>query len=169
MRTCYANEVRHQMSDGSRKSFRPHGPLYLIDDAAAPSKRRSAKEDRIEDWGAGGLAARIFVGLNVGDKPTYTIQQVVKATKEIRRQQGVLPDATFIAQKGLYTEPSGSIVEESSVQIIIFDSEGSTIEAFGEKVVQLARGLRERFNQDSVIVELQRAGVSQDVMAVKRE
>ena len=82
-----------------------------------------------------------------------------------------MPDATFIAQKGLYTEPQergGRLIDENSVQIIIFDTDGSTLEAFGDKIVQLARGLRAKFDQDSVIVELQNAGVSQKVLSVKR-
>jgi len=111
------------------------------------------------------------VGLNVGDKPTYTIEDVVNATKQIRREQGSLPDATFIAQKGLYTEPEargGRVIDENSVQIIIFDTEGLLLEAFSAKIVQLARALRERFHQDSVIVELQEAGISQKVLNIKR-
>jgi hypothetical protein len=170
MHTCYAHEVDHHLSDDSWRRFRPRGPMHVID-GSARSKSRRAAEDHVENWGVG-LAARVFVGLNVGDKPRYTIQDVVQATKEIRRQQGLLPDATFIAQKGLYTEPKekgGSLVEENSVQIIIFDTEGSTMDAFSDKIVKLARGLRERFDQDSVIVELQEAGVSQNVLAVKRD
>jgi hypothetical protein len=171
MGTCYAHEVEHTFENRTvRRRFSPRGPLHVIDGSRSRSKR-GAKEDSIEDWGPGGLAARIFVGLNVGETPTYTIEDVVKATKQIRREQGVLPDATFIAQKGLYTEPEargGHLIDENSVQIIIFDTDGSTLEAFGDKIVQLARGLRAKFDQDSVIVELQNAGVSQKVMAVKR-
>jgi|SRR5208337_2034144 len=170
MHTCYTHEVEHHLQDGRTLRFRPRGPTYLYE-AQRPKRGRTAREDRIEDWGVG-LAARIFVGLNVGDKPTYTVQQVMDATRDIRRQQAALPDATFLAQRGLYTEPQdkgGRLIEEDSVQIIIFDSEGSTLDVFADKIIQLARGLRERFNQDSVIVELQEAGISQKVLAIKRE
>jgi hypothetical protein len=171
MGTCYTHESEHHLSDGSVRRFTPRGPTHVIDGHRSKPARKGSREDSVEDWGPGGLAARIFVGLNVGEKPTYTINDVVKATKEIRLQQGALPDATFIAQKGLYTEPAargGHLITENSVQIIIFDTEGLSLDAFGEKVVQLARGLRERFDQDSVIVELQEGGVSKKVLSVKR-
>src|ERR1019366_1106407 len=122
MSTYNASEIEHHLSGGTVRRFRPRGPSHLIRGSeAAPSKRRrGAREDSVEDWGPGGLAARVFVGLNVGETPTYTVEDVVKATKAIRREQGVLPDATFIAQKGLYTEPEargGKLIDENSVQI----------------------------------------------------
>ena len=170
MPTFYSHEIQHHLSGGDVRKFTPRGPSRLVE-GSARSRRRGAKEDTVDDWGPGGLAARLFVGLNVGETPTYSIDDVVRATKEIRKTQGQLPDATFIAQKGLYTEPAergAHLIVENSVQIIIFDTEGSSLEAFGDKIVQLARGLRERFDQDSVIVELQEGGVSKKVLAVKR-
>ena len=172
MSSFNAGEVEHNLHDGRRR-FRPRGPSHLIRGTSEPARSgaHGGREDSVEDWGPGGLAARIFVGLNVGDKPTYTIEDVVNATKQIRREQGSLPDATFIAQKGLYTEPEargGRVIDENSVQIIIFDTEGLLLEAFSAKIVQLARALRERFHQDSVIVELQEAGISQKVLNIKR-
>ena len=169
MHPFYAGEVQHHLSDGRTRRFKPVGPMHPH--KVGGKRRRGAREDSIEDWGAAGRAARLFVGLNVGETPTYTIEQVVQATKELRRAEGAPPDATFIAQKGLYTEPpekGAHLIEENSVQIIIFDTEGSELDVFGAKIVELARGLREKFDQDSVIVELQKAGISQKVMAVKR-
>ena len=112
------------------------------------------------------------MGLNVGETPTYTVEDVVHATRDIRREQGKLPDATFIAQKGLYTEPEyrgAHLIEENSVQIIIFDIDGSSLDVFAANVVQLAAALRKKFDQDSVIVEIQNAGVSQKLINVKRD
>jgi hypothetical protein len=153
----YAGEVEHHLKDGRVLRFKPSGPMIHVG-------RREAEEDAV-DFGVG-FAARIFVGLNVGDTPTYTIEQVVQATKELRRAQGALPDASFIAQKGLYTDPGGRLVEENSAQIIIIDVQGLPQEQFTAQIVDLAEGLRDRFKQDSVIVEIQEAGIAQRVLGV---
>nr|ASF62314.1 S-adenosylmethionine hydrolase [synthetic construct]ASF62316.1 S-adenosylmethionine hydrolase [synthetic construct] len=123
-----------------------------------------------ERLGGGGFSARIFVGLNVGDKPTYTIEDVVKDTIAIRKRQGILPDASFVAQRGVYTEQrSGQLVTENSVQIIIIDLEGLSKEDFTGKVQALGKELREDFKQESVIVEIQERGIVQDVYSITAE
>jgi hypothetical protein len=169
MHAIYTGAAEHHLQGGRVRRFTPDGTLYVMPrtQRVGRSRRRGA-EDHVENWGEGGLAARVFVGLSVGQTPTYSVEDVVKTTESIRREQGLLPDATFIAQKGLYTDSeTGKVVRENSVQIIIFDVDGMAQQAFTDKIVQLARGLREHFKQQSVIIEIQNRGVAQAVLAVK--
>lgn len=160
----HAGEVVHELNAGHRR-WRSTSQLIVVHGS---SRRRRAGEDSVESWGEGGLAARLFVGLNVGDKPTYSVEDVLHEVAKLRDKAGLPADSSFIAQKGLYTEPSGHLVEENSVQIIMFDATGSTPEDFERQIVQLARALREKLDQDSIIVEVQNRGVVQKVLAVKR-
>ncbi|HTQ43779.1 MAG TPA: hypothetical protein VMI75_13550, partial [Polyangiaceae bacterium] len=131
------------------------------------SVRAGTKRNPIERIGGGGLTARIFLGLNVGDKPTYTIEEVVRDTVKIRKEQGTLPDASFLAQRGVYTQSAdGKVIQENSVQIIIIDVEGKTKGDFTNEVNSLGAALREHFKQESVIVEIQERGIVQDVYSI---
>ena len=173
----------HTLSDGTVRRFRPVGACFIIDNkgglhaggeavmprATETRERENPIVERIGGTREGtGLSARIFIGLSVGDTPTYTIDDVVKATVAIRKRQGSLPDASFLAQRGVYTQ-AGSTVEENSVQIIIIDMQGDTKQVFTSQVVELAKELREDFKQESVIVEVQKRGVVVDVFSVTAE
>lgn len=151
-------------------AWEPRGPIVVIlIPTTRPSRgAKSAKEDRIESWGEGGLTARLFVGLNVGDVPTYTIDNVVAETRDFRLSRKQSPDSSFIAQKGLYTDRTGHLVDENSVQIIIFADPSLQMAAFREQMEALAKHLRRKFDQNSVIVELQDRGIVQQVFAVER-
>jgi|SRR5579883_254233 len=164
-------EARHTLRPGHWKHFRPLGETKRITEEGVlapmhgPGARRGARD--VERIGPGGLSARVFVGLNVGETPTYTIDDVVKATVQIRKQQGAMPDASFLAQRGVYTQSKdGKVITESSVQIIIIDFEGRSKESFAKDVNALASGLREHFHQESVIVEVQERGIVQDVFSI---
>jgi hypothetical protein len=159
-------ETTHRLKSGKVKRFRPVGRTYIIDSDGS-LRPQSPKENPVERLGGGGLAARLFVGLSVRDTPTYSIDDVVRATVEVRKQQGASPDASFLVQRGVYTHgDSGQVVTENSVQIIILDFEGRSRAAFTEDVVGLAERLRQKLQQESVIVEIQERGVVQDVYSV---
>lgn len=168
---CVAHHgpVVHKLKSGREMSWDPRGPIVVVFiPAAGATRARGAREDRIEDWGNGGLTARLFVGLSVGQQPTYNINDIVTATRDFRLKRKQPADASFIAQKGIYTDKRGAQVTENSVQIIIFASPGTTLPQLQEQMGELAKHLRRKFDQDQVIVELQERGVVQQVFAVER-
>lgn len=100
-------------------------------------------------------SARIFVGFNVGDIPTYTMEQVVGLVKTIRASQDQEADSSFIYQRGLYTHRSdGKVVEEQSAQIVFINV--NTVKEppneFRLNMLRLGDTLRETLKQESVIV-----------------
>jgi len=174
---AHLGETVHRLSDGRVKRFRPHGPTYIIDNKGGLHKggeavlapRKNPIVERVGGTGEGtGFSARIFIGLNVGDTPTYTIDDIVKSVVAIRDRQGALPDASFLAQRGVYTQ-AGKTVQENSVQIIILDLVGMTKTVFTAQVMELAKEMREDFKQESVIVEIQERGIVQDVFSIRAE
>ena len=101
------------------------------------------------------------------DGKPFTIDDVVKATLEERKKQGAMPDASFIAQRGTYTSQGATgVVVEDSVQIVIIDLSGGSREAFVEQMTTLGEALRTRFEQETVILEIQERGVVQDVFGI---
>jgi hypothetical protein len=165
--SAYTGEAVHHLKSGRVKRFRPTGELLLV---TSEGHRRGAKErakNPIEKLGEGGLSARIFVGLSVGQEPRFSIDDVVKATIDIRKGQKELPDASFLAQRGVYTEgATGQLVTEDSVQIVVIDLVGATEPVFTKQMTDLAEKLRSRFEQESTIVEIQNKGVAQAVYSV---
>lgn len=168
---AHLGEVVHVLKGGARRRFRPEGHLYVIRDDGArvgPQERASghAKED-VTRYGSGSLSARLFVGLNVGDKPTFTVDDVVAAVLEERRKQGASPDASFLAQRGVYTsQQDGSTVVENSVQIVILHLSDAPREMFIEEMKKLGEALRTRLQQETIILEIQERGVVQDVFGI---
>ena len=150
-------------------AWTPKGPIIVIFAPSNASRSsRGAKEDRVSDWGNGGVTARLFVGLNVGQKPMYKVDDVVTETRDFRLARKQPADASFIAQKGVYTDRAGDLVTENSVQIIVFASPDTSLPDFREQMTELAKHLRRKFDQDSIIVELQDRGIVQNVFAVER-
>lgn len=168
-------QTTHTTKDGTSHSFRPTGPLYIVDDKGGlhPVTETVARElkNPIEKIPRGGMSARLFIGLNVGDKPTYTTEQVIADTIKIRKRQKVLPDASFLTQRGVYTHGKGKashLVKEDSVQIIIIDTVGTPEKTFIKQVQSLGKQLRADFKQNEVILEVQKSGVVQDVYAISK-
>ena len=77
--------------------------------------------------------------------------------------------ASFLVQKGIYQDAVGDRVSEDSVQIIILDFDGKSVETFTAEMTALGAALRERFQQDLVVVELQNRGIVTDVYSVRKE
>jgi len=165
---CYTGPATHHLKGGRTRQFRPNGEILIC----MPDGQMVGAEDRkrknpVERYSEGGLSARLFVGLSVGQTPRYTIKQVVDAVIEIRKSQKQRPDATFLAQKGIYTEGDGAkLVEEDSVQIIIIDIFGTPEAAFVEQMTDMGEKLRARFEQKEVILEVQNRGVVQAVYGI---
>lgn len=142
----------------SERGFRPSGKT-IVGRTSASAKAPS----KVERLGGGGLSARILVGLNVEDKTVWSIEEVVEAFGAIRASQQAPADASFIAQQGTYTQEGLGLVEEPSVQIIVIDTRGADPDVWERQMRELAFELRRRFEQKSVIVEIQDHGVTKDV------
>lgn len=113
-------------------------------------------------------AARLFVGLNVGEDPVWGIRDVIEVVSAERMQQTGDPSASFVAQKGIFKHAAGGgIVEEDSVQVIIFNLDDSiTPAAFEGQMVDLATRLAHTLQQELVIVEMQLAGKAEKTIGV---
>jgi hypothetical protein len=155
---CNAGEALHRRPDGGISRFRPRGKLRLHHEGAIenPSTR----------LGGGGYSARLFVGLNVGQAKRYNENDIVDLVWRTRKRQGRSADASILSQKGIYEDRSGARVVEPSVQVIIIDFSGQPKKAFTSEMVQLAEVLRKRLKQETVILEVQRRGVTTDVYSV---
>jgi hypothetical protein len=112
-------------------------------------------------------AARLVVGFKVGHTPTYNIDDLVEIVTEFRKAQGK-PDASFISQKGVYQHRSSGeiVVEDSGQVIIIIDVWRTPLDEFVDEMTTLAEHVAETMQQESVILEIQRNGVTQQVFSV---
>lgn len=151
--SVYAGEAVH----GTRR-FRPKGKLRLYETAVV--------ENPVKRAGGGGYSARLFVGLNVGQKKRYTERNVIDIVRRVRKEQKRVADATILGQKGIFEDRSGALVVEQSVQVIIIDFAGLPKKTFVENMKELAEELTRRLKQEVVILEIQRRGVTVDVYTV---
>jgi hypothetical protein len=142
--------------------FIPNGPVYAVGDSTRLQFNPIEEEDVVP------LTARLFVGLSVGQRATYTVDDVVKITKRVRQQQGQSPDSSFLLQKGIYTDKANEIVEEDSVQIVIFSFDESDKKEFQRQMGELAQVLAEELDQETIYVELQERGVPYRILKVTR-
>lgn len=135
--------IRH-----NKFSFDPDGPEWF-------TGRRANARDRFT---GDNYAARLFIGFNAGNKPTWTMEEIIAMVKDLRTKQGQLPDATYIATKGVFTHGSGRTVVEDGCQVIIFamDEEPATFE---ENVLLLAEELVVLLGQEAIFVEIQKNGL----------
>ena len=137
--------------------FRPDGPIVEL--APRPNPFR---------WKARGtLSARIVVGFNVGKKRKWKLSEVKKYFRRVREEQGRLVDATFLAQEGFYThKATGDVVDERGVQILVINVEGLHQRTFTSEMRELSEKLAKRFQQEEVILDLMKSGVSKGVFGV---
>lgn len=138
-------------------SFVPQGEQLRIGPKLNPSRWRSEIT----------YAARLFVGFNVGSKTVHTIDDLVGVVREKRQEQKRNQAASFVAQRGLYTSTKdGTVVDESGAQIVIIDTEGLSLEDFEREMTELAEVIALKLEQEEVIVELQKNGVTQATIGV---
>ena len=157
---CNAGEAIHYRDDGTARRFRPKGKLKLHYEGAMPNP--------VKREGGGGLSARIFVGLNVGQTQKYTEADIVDIVYRVRKKQKKSADASILSQKGIYEDMSGARVVEPSVQIIIIDFSGEPKKVFADEMIQLGEVLRKKLKQEKVYVEIQRRGVVTDVYSISK-
>lgn len=156
----------HWSNEHCHGCFRPRGTVLVVPvvDGATPnpaSWRSAGKET---------LAARIFVGFNVGGKARWDVDDLVRVVRETREEEHQKPDASFVAQKGIYThhQPGkrAKVIEEDGAQVVIIRMPGESDAKFRRNMVALAETIAERMHQAEVVLELQRGGVVQQVMGV---
>lgn len=123
----------------------------------------------IDKWVSNAYSARILVGLNV-DKPKLKMTDVTKWVKHKRKVQGVVLDASFICQKGIweYTDPRGQAVMEKSTQIVFLnlDPTEKTVTIFKDHILDLTQDMVRYFHQNKIIVDFQRSGISKEIVMV---
>lgn len=143
-----------------KAKFRPVGEVYAWGDVTKLRANPTEKIDVVP------LTARIFVGLNVGQTPTYDIQDVMRIVKRVRKKQGATPDSSFLFQRGFFTdEVTAETVEENSVQVVLFDFSGDE-DKFEEDMSELGETLATGLQQQVVFVEMQKRGVPYRVLRV---
>ena len=159
----YLGEVTHKLKSGTRR-FRPTGEVRML----APDGR--PQNNPVERLGSGGYSARIFVGLKVGQETKWTIDDVISVTyDELKRQAkgGPVEGASVLAQHGIYEDfVTKERVVEPSVQVIVIDLSGKDKDAFTRDMEALAEALRKKLEQQTVILEIQKRGVVEDVYSV---
>jgi len=151
-------------------SFNPTGKLVYHRPTlvANPTKWDKAKDSPL--W-----SARIFVGLEKQHPTTgrvlnkYPMPRLVNIVKRVRMTQVGDPGSSFITQRGLFKTPGGKIVPEKSAQVIILSIYGEKQKQFKENIGKLAETIRQEFDQDMVIVEIQRDGIRKETGYVMGE
>lgn len=139
-------------------SFRPTGELLFVGDRDSLNFALTNPPK----WDDKPLtSARIIVGFNVGDKPTHTLDDLVKIVLRVREAQGADPGATFLSQKGVYKhETTKDVVVEDGAQVFILNFERIKWKKFRDQIVELAETIAAELKQEAVIVEFQKNGVT---------
>lgn len=119
-------------------------------------------------YGADTYSALLIVGLagQAGEK--YTPKEIVEWVKNYRVAQVGDPGASFIFQKGVYRHKrTGKVVDEDSVRVIILNlAENESRDEFRRNILAMSEAIRSDFNQEEVILEFQRRGVTLEVFGI---
>jgi hypothetical protein len=151
----HVGPVRFRRNGRVTGGFQPTGKLR-------PNRQLWASSEPVQ-------AARLFVGFNVGAEPMWSLGRVMELVKDIRAEQGVQPDATFVYQRGFYTHQDGErsqLIEEDGAQIIVLNTFGTETRQFEAQMQQLADKLAYAMDQAEVIVEFQRSGRTYQVVSM---
>jgi len=150
----------HWLAPTHHGSFRPNGKLLVEGREAIANP--ALWEGKGPVW-----AARLFVGFNVGKKPRWDVDDLVKVVKRVRKRQEQKPDASFVLQKGIYTSSkTGKTVDEKGAQVIVLNTTGASQKAFEKQMVELAEEIARSLKQEEVILEIQRSGLVKKTVGV---
>lgn len=106
-------------------------------------------------------AVRFFVGFSVGTKSKWTMTDLMKMVKQIRVRQRAHPDATFVAQHGMYSYRDGKnrdvVVTEKGAQVVILNMPEWDVpqETFRRQMEELGMELCRRLKQELIVGEWQ--------------
>lgn len=151
----------------------PGKPVF----AYKAGEQRFAVRNNPIDWESGKeptYSANLFVGFSVKNKPVWTMNDLVKLVKEVRRRQVKHPDSSFIYQRGVYThlkKEKGDkqyVVTEDGAQVILLNvvPMKKNFALFRKHVIRLAEIICERLEQDTVIVRIDKNGIAEETIGV---
>lgn len=147
-------------------SFRPSGKLEHHGNTA-PLFREITTRNPTQRTRRVSAGVRIVVGFNVGKKTRWGMEDLIAIVKVVRLRQVGLPDATFLAQTGMYTHQGvtakkGVVVTEPGGQVLIKNLPflGTSDDEFQEQMVELAEEICRALKQEIVIVDYQEKGLS---------
>jgi hypothetical protein len=145
-------------------SFRPTGKLLTLNTGAAVNP--AVLQSKRDLW-----SARLFVGFNVRGKPRWTVDDLVDmvfaarkkqcAKRKKRADKQACMAATVLVQKGIFEGKRGRAEVEDSAQVIILHIDGSSIETFRREMLSLAGTLAKKMQQEQVLVEFQKNGMTE--------
>lgn len=110
-------------------------------------------------------SARMFIGFNVGQTPKWNVDYLAQLVRRVRSEQTndegkkIPPDASFVIQKGMYTNKGQPTVYENSVQLIVLSLFGESDKKFKDNMLEMAGIIARELEQREVILELQTEGV----------
>lgn len=112
-------------------------------------------------------AARLFVGFRsaVDHDVIYAMDDLVPIVRDARIEQTGDPSSSFLSQHGLYRHDDGTLVEEPGAQVILINV-GEAPDKFEQHMIELAEAIASELDQEEVVVELQRGGITQRVFGV---
>lgn len=150
--------IFHYNANPHSGTFRPQGRLTHHGSHVNPRDWQSTET----------LAARIIVGFNVGSVPTWSMDHLIPIVERERAEQVGDPSSTFIAQRGIYQHRDGKqIVTEDGAQVIIIDTRSTDAQEFEDQMVHLGEVICSELKQETVVVEIQRNGVTVKTMGIR--
>lgn len=140
---------------GAWGSFRPKGKVQVF------AGRRTNPFSEVD----APYAARLFIGFNVGRRKVHTLRGLMARVKRLRT---IHPEATFVGQHGIYASVKrpGEVVTEEGAQVFIINTYGASPEQFRAEMMTLAETLCREMQQEAIIVEIQRGGVTERTYCV---
>ena len=133
---------------------------------------RGMNPARADVYGVPTNAARMFIGFNVGQKPVHSVDKIAGLFKRERSKQTndkgepIPVDASFVLQKGFFTSPVDGLVYEDSTQLVVLSLFGESEKKFTDNMIEIAGIVARDFQQETVILEVQRKGVPTEVYGV---
>lgn len=98
--------------------------------------------------------AVFHVGHNVGSEPRWTHTQIELAWRKVRSQLELTPDASFVAQRGVWTDPEGHAVSEVSTRIEVLKTWETPSFDFTNTCLNTAEELARELKQEAVVVDM---------------
>lgn len=149
--------------------FVPEGEIKTLIDAG--SVGHNPVEEEFTNW----WAARLFIGGNVGDEPTWSPLDIEdaflkewSAVVEAMKSEGILPKsagagASVVAQRGVFHGGH----PENSVQIVVINDLNLEPVVFQQAMVKVAEKLCVVLKQNRIYVDMQLNGLSQRLLSVR--
>lgn len=120
-------------------------------------------------WSAGNetWAARLFVGFKVGDVVMYEMKDLIEIVRVVREEQTGDPSSSFVSQHGIYVHDSGEVIEEPGAQVVIIKGHKTKPATFKKDVEDLAEVIAISLEQEEVVLEIQKNGITQDTFGIR--